>query len=97
MNGFHVALVGVRGGRDAHVLAVPESFGKVALELSTVVGLPDQIAERDTVAVQMLLNAGSENGAGRRAALLGESPEQQAAADVAGGVLNDRQVQALRL
>ena len=51
MNGFHIALVGVRGGRDAHMLAVPESFGKVALELSTIVRLPDQIAERDTVTV----------------------------------------------
>lgn len=68
MNGFHVALVGVRGGRDAHMLAVPESFGKVALELSTIVRLPDQIAERDTVTVYLLLNAGSEHGAGRGAA-----------------------------
>lgn len=97
VNGFHVALVGVRGGRDAHVLAVPEGLGEIPLELSTVVGLPDQIAERDTVAIQMLLNAGSENGARGSAALLRKSPEQQAAADVAGGVLNDGQVEALRL
>jgi hypothetical protein len=45
----------------------------------------------------MLLDAGSENGAGGSAALLREGPEQQAAADVAGGVLNDGQVEPLRL
>ena len=55
--GFHIALVGVRGGRDAHVLAVAEHFGKVAFELPALVNLPDQIAQRDAVAIQMLLNA----------------------------------------
>jgi len=45
----------------------------------------------------MLLDTGGENGAGRSAALLGEGPEEQTAADIAGGVLNDRQVEALGL
>ena len=97
VDGFDVALVGVGGRRDADVLAVAESFGKVALELPAVVGLPDQIAEGDAAAIQMLLDAGSEDGAGRSGSLLGESPEQQAAADVAGGVLNDGQAEPLRL
>src|ERR1700726_4482628 len=88
MHGFHVALVGMCGGRNAHVLAVAESFGEVTLELSPVVGLPDQIAERNAVAMQVLLDACGENRARRSATLLGEGPEEQAAADIAGGVLN---------
>ena len=36
---------------------------------------------------------GGKDGAGRSAAFLGEGPEQQAAANIAGGVLNHRQVQ----
>jgi hypothetical protein len=36
-------------------------------ELTAVVGLPDQIAERDAVAVQMALDACGEDFAGRRA------------------------------
>ena len=47
MDGFDVALVGVSGRRDAHVLAVAESRRKRAFELTAIVGLPDQIAERD--------------------------------------------------
>jgi hypothetical protein len=39
------------------VLAVAEHFGKVAFELPALVNLPDQIAQRDAVAIQMLLNA----------------------------------------
>ena len=35
-HGFHVALVGMRGGRNAHMLAVPESLGEAAFELTTV-------------------------------------------------------------
>src|SRR6266849_82286 len=42
VHGFDVALVGVRRGRDAHVLAVAEGFGEVAFELAAVVGLPDE-------------------------------------------------------
>jgi len=50
MDGFDVALVGVRGGRDAHVLTVAErgrEAGPFSLrvvtadELAAVVGLPD--------------------------------------------------------
>ena len=67
MHGFHVALVGVRGGRDAHVLAVAESGREIPFELAAVVGLPNHIAERDAVAIQMLLDAGGENSAGRSA------------------------------
>ena len=75
----------------------PRALGKVAFELTAVVGLPDQIAERDAVAIQVLLDARSEDGAGRGAALFGESPEQQAAANVAGGVLDDGQAEPLGL
>ena len=63
MNGFDIALEGVGSGRDADMLAVAEGFGKVALEFTAVVGLPDQIAERDAVAIQVLLDVRSENGA----------------------------------
>jgi len=97
MHGFHVALIGVGGRWDAHMLAIAEGFGKVPFELAAVVGLPDQIAQRDAIAIQMLLDPGGENGAGRSAALLGEGPEEQTAADIAGGVLNDRQVESLGL
>src|SRR5258708_29956123 len=97
MHGFHVALIGVGGRWDAHMLAITEGFGKVPFELATVVGLPDQIAQRDAVAIQMLLDAGGENGAGRSAALLGEGPEQYTAADIASGVLNGWQVDSLGL
>ena len=89
MHGFDIALVGVRSGRDAHMLAVAEGFGEIAFEFAAVVGLPDQIAQRDAVAIQMLLDARSEDGAGRSAACLGEGPEQQAAANFASGVLHD--------
>jgi hypothetical protein len=57
---FHVALIGVGGWWDAYMLAVAEGFGKIALELAAVVRLPDQVAERNAVAMQMLLDAGSE-------------------------------------
>src|SRR5208282_4976858 len=97
MNSLHVALVSMRGRRDAHVLAVSECFGKVAFELPTVVGLPDQIAERDAIAVQVLLDPGGEDGAGRSRTLLRKGPEQQSAANITGRVLNGGQVQALGL
>src|SRR5712692_3573418 len=45
----------------------------------------------------MLLDAGGEHRTGRSAARLRESPEQQAAANLPRGVLDDRQVQALGL
>jgi hypothetical protein len=90
MHGFDIALISVRGRRDAHVLAVAERFWKVAFELAAVIGLPDQIAQRDAVAIQMLLDARSEHRAGRSTARLRERPEQQAAADFPSGVLDDR-------
>jgi hypothetical protein len=55
------------------MLVVAARFGRLALELAAVVGLPDQIAERDNATIQMLLDAGNEDGAGRRA-LSGSSP-----------------------
>jgi hypothetical protein len=33
------------------MLAVRENFGKITFELNAVVGLPGQIAQRDTVAI----------------------------------------------
>jgi len=89
VNGFDIALEGVRSGRDADMLTIAEGFGEIAFEFTTVVGLPDQIAQRDAVAIQVLLDARSENGAGCGAAFLGKGPEQQAAANIASGVLDD--------
>jgi hypothetical protein len=47
VEGLDVTLVGVSRRRDARVLAVAESRRKRAFELTAIVGLPDQIAERD--------------------------------------------------
>jgi len=66
-------------------------------EFAAVVGLPDQIAQRDAVTVQMALEAGGEDSAGRRAPPLGERPEQQPTADFAGGVLDGRQAASFHL
>src|SRR5713226_8561568 len=85
------------GWRNAHVLAIAEGRRKIAFELPTVVGLPDQIAERDTVAIQVLLDARGEDGAESGRTLLCEGPEQQAAANITGSVLNHWQVEALGL
>ncbi len=57
VHGFHVALIGVRGRRDAHMLAVAESFGEITLELAAIVALPDQVAQRNPAAIEVLLNA----------------------------------------
>jgi hypothetical protein len=97
MDGFDVALEGVSGGGNADMLADAKSCGEMAFELTAVVGLPSQIAERDTVAMQMLLDARGENGAGGSRALFSEGPEQQAAAHIAGGVLDRGQAQSLSL
>ena len=94
VHGFDIALIGMSGWRDAHMLASPKGFGKIAFEFASVVGLPDQITERDAVAMEMLLDAGSKNGAGRGAAPAGESPEQQPAAHFARGVLHSRQAES---
>ena len=68
MDGFDVALISVRGGRDAHMLAVAESFWEIAFEFAAIVSLPDQIAQRDAVAIQVLLDARGKDGAGGSAA-----------------------------
>jgi hypothetical protein len=97
MNGFYIALIGMSGGRDADMLTVAEGLRKVAFEFAAVVGLPDQVAERDAVAIEVLLDAGSENGAGGSAAFIGEGPEQHTAPDIARSVLHDGQVQPLSM
>src|SRR3970040_2255153 len=66
VHGLHVALVGVGGRRDAYVLAVAEGGGEAGAtamagggtdELAAVVGLPDQEARLDAVAIQVALDA----------------------------------------
>jgi hypothetical protein len=64
MDGFDVALIGVSGRRDADVLAAAESLGEVTFEFAAIVGLPDQIAQGNAVAIEMLLDAGGEDRAG---------------------------------
>ncbi|HEY1159690.1 MAG TPA: hypothetical protein VGE83_03620 [Terracidiphilus sp.] len=66
-------------------------------ELGTVVGLPYQIAQRDATAIEVLLNAGGEDGAGSGGAALGKGPEQQSAAHFARRVLDDGQIEGLGL
>ena len=66
-------------------------------ELRAVVGLPDQVAERDAATIKMLLNASGEDGAGGGRTALREGPEQQAAAHLASGVLDGGQIEDLRL
>ena len=70
VHGFDIALIGMSGGRNTHMLAVPEGLGKIAFEFAAVVGLPDQVTQRDTVTIQVLLDAGSKDGAGSGTALL---------------------------
>jgi hypothetical protein len=59
--------------------------------------LPDQIAQGDAKAIEMFLDTRGEEGTGGSAAGLGESPEQQAAANFAGGVLHGGQAELLGL
>jgi hypothetical protein len=66
-------------------------------ELGTVVGLPDQIAQRDAATFEVLLNAGGEDGTGGGRAVLGKSPEQQTAAHLARRVFDDGQIEGLGL
>src|SRR5713226_1930699 len=66
-------------------------------ELRAVVGLPDQVAERDAATIEVLLNAGGEDGTGGGGTALGEGPEQQAAAHLAGGVFDRREIEGLGL
>jgi len=66
-------------------------------ELRTVVGLPDEIAKGDAATIEVLLDAsGKDRTSGRRTAL-GKGPEQQAAADFAGGVLDGGEIEGLGL
>jgi hypothetical protein len=66
-------------------------------ELGAVVGLPDQIAKRDAATIEVLLNAGGEDGTRSRRAALSEGPEQQAAPHLASSVLDGGQSQGLGL
>ena len=66
-------------------------------ELGAVVGLPDQIAQRDAATIEVLLDTGGKDGTGSRRTALGKSPEQQAAAHFAGGVFDGRQIESLGL
>jgi hypothetical protein len=106
VDGFDVAVIGVSGGRDAHMLAVAEGGGEAgavtvpvvcADELTAVVGLPDQIAQLDPVAVKVTLDTGSEDDTGSRRAALSKGPEQQPTADFTSGVLDHGQTQPLGL
>jgi len=58
------------------MLAVDEGLGEAAFERAAIVGLPNQIAQRDAITNQMALDARSENGAGSSVTRLRESPEQ---------------------
>src|SRR5260370_29456292 len=66
-------------------------------ELRAIVGLPDQVAQRDAATGEVLLDAGDEGGAGGRGEALGKGPEQQLAAHLAGGVLDGGEVEGLSL
>src|SRR5258708_24725865 len=66
-------------------------------ELGRVVGLPDQIAQRDAATIEVLLNAGGEDGTGGGGTALGKGPEQQTAAHFAGGVFDRRESEGLGL
>jgi hypothetical protein len=60
-------------------------FVVAADAFAAVIGLPDQIAERDAVAIQVLPDARGEHGAGGGTGLtFGKGPEEQSAADCAG-------------
>ena len=74
------------------------AFSVVAADkLAAIVGVPDQITERNAVALEMLLDAGGEQGAGSGRTALGKSQEEQAAADLAGGVFDGREIKGLGL
>jgi hypothetical protein len=66
-------------------------------ELGTVVGLPDQIPQRDAATIEVLLDSGGKDGTGGRGTALGKGPKQQAAAHFAGGVFDGGQIEGLGL
>lgn len=80
---------GETGGVTAAIMA--------ADELGTIVGLPDQVAQRDATTIEVLLDAGGKDGTGGCGTALGKSPEQQTAAHLARGVLDGRQIEGLGL
>ncbi len=106
MHRLHIALISVRRGRDAEMLAIAQSgreAGAMTLrivaadEFAAVVGLPSQIAQVDAPTIQVLLNASREDGAGGRRAFLREGPEQQTAANFPRRVFDQGQRQTLGL
>jgi hypothetical protein len=99
VDGLHVALKGVGGGRDAVVLGAEVGDGRrevgaramgleFADELSAVVGLPSDVAQVDAAALQVRLDALREEFAGLGGTSGSVSEELQAAAHLASGVLN---------
>ena len=99
MDSFDVALEGVSRRRDALVLRAEVSdrarkvrAGAVGLELAdefaAVVGLPSHVTQGDAAARQVALDALGEPLAGLGRALGSVSQELQAAADLAGRVLD---------
>ena len=71
VQGFHIALIGMSGGRDADMLAVAQGARKsrgttglvvAADELAPIIGLPDQVAEIDSGASQVALGLRPEVG-----------------------------------
>jgi hypothetical protein len=74
MHRFDIALVGVRRGRDAEMLAVSQRGGEAgglaggivaSDELTAIVSLPGQVAQIDAAAIQVLLDARGEDRACR--------------------------------
>src|SRR5258708_24870988 len=106
MNGFDIALIGMRSRWNAQVPAIAQSGGEASAmtvrivaadEFAAVVGLPSQIAQVHSPTIQVLLNASGEDGTGRRRAFLCEGPEQQSAANFPRRVFAQRQTPALGL
>jgi hypothetical protein len=57
----------MRGRRDAQVMTLVEGSMKIALELTAVVRLPDQIAPRHSASVEMTPDWSSDAGVRHRA------------------------------
>ena len=45
MHRFHIALVGMRGRWDTHMLTIAKRCGECAFEFAAVVGQPDQVPQ----------------------------------------------------
>jgi len=81
------------------MLAVAQSGGEASAmtvrivtadEFAAVVSLPSQVAQVHAPTIPMLLNASSEDSAGRRRAFLRKGPEQQTAANFPRRVFDQR-------